>query len=384
MNSIRVSTVALSLCALLVVQSRADIRILFTASPAGATNEIYSMNADGTDVRRLTTNSVPEVGPVVSPDGKSIACVLDGVLSNNIELLSIDGGAPRQLANINQALSVQWGSSNQLYYLSASTPGSRDGYYLRRIATNGTGATLIFPNQLQDYAMASYSFCVSIPSNRVYIPALNFTSYSSLIYTASLASASITASLAADSTLVDQYAPTLAPNGKRLAFCADTNGMGDHKLFVSGPGGGTATILCDTFCGNPAWSPDSAWLVFTKSTDSTYGVTYYVGDIYRVSTNGTGLLKLSTNAAITGTCAFPSIYNGPPFVPLASPSISDAQCVLTWTGGSGYVHTVQWQTNLLDPAWMDLPGFTNLSSGGSLTITNTVDKPAAFYRIQIR
>jgi len=50
---------------------RKDGRIVFTSVRDGDM-EIYSMNADGTDVKRLTRREGPDGGPFYSPDGKQI------------------------------------------------------------------------------------------------------------------------------------------------------------------------------------------------------------------------------------------------------------------------------------------------------------------------
>ena len=50
---------------------RKDGRIVFTSVRDGDM-EIYSMNADGSDVRRLTHRDGPDGGPFYSPDGKQI------------------------------------------------------------------------------------------------------------------------------------------------------------------------------------------------------------------------------------------------------------------------------------------------------------------------
>ena len=67
--------------------------------PAGRCNdEIYVINADGTGLRRLTRNAVPDGHPVWSPDGRRIAFLRwrDGPTAN-IYVMNADGSGQRKL-----------------------------------------------------------------------------------------------------------------------------------------------------------------------------------------------------------------------------------------------------------------------------------------------
>ncbi len=48
-------------------------KIAFERAPANREREIYTMNADGSGVRRLTNNAVADYDPAFSPDGSKIA-----------------------------------------------------------------------------------------------------------------------------------------------------------------------------------------------------------------------------------------------------------------------------------------------------------------------
>jgi Tol biopolymer transport system component len=74
-------------------------RIVFQSNRSGPT-EIYSMNEDATDVRRLTWNGVADSAPRVSSDGARIvfARTVAGV-DQDIWIMSSDGSAERQLTS---------------------------------------------------------------------------------------------------------------------------------------------------------------------------------------------------------------------------------------------------------------------------------------------
>lgn len=77
----------------------------FELDPAWA-NEIYLMNADGSNVRRLTTSPGYDGGPFFSPDGKSICWrrFAENGATAEIMTMNIDGSNQRQLTSL-QAMS---------------------------------------------------------------------------------------------------------------------------------------------------------------------------------------------------------------------------------------------------------------------------------------
>src|SRR6185503_1075084 len=83
-------------------------RLLFScrkgdpAQPGGlSTFELCLMNADGTDVRRLTNNAVPELSPSWSPDGRQIVFhrAIGGRGRFQLFLINADGTGERQLTS---------------------------------------------------------------------------------------------------------------------------------------------------------------------------------------------------------------------------------------------------------------------------------------------
>lgn len=76
-------------------------RIVFQSNRTGTIPpELYSMNPDSTDVRRLTWNTVSDQAPRVSPDGTRIvfARTVSGI-DQDIWIMNADGSAERQLTS---------------------------------------------------------------------------------------------------------------------------------------------------------------------------------------------------------------------------------------------------------------------------------------------
>ncbi|NIP92601.1 MAG: hypothetical protein GWO24_03680, partial [Akkermansiaceae bacterium] len=57
--------------------------------------EIYSMDVDGGNERRLTHNTLMDIRPAVSPDGKQVAFVSTRDGGYNVYVMNIDGSKVR-------------------------------------------------------------------------------------------------------------------------------------------------------------------------------------------------------------------------------------------------------------------------------------------------
>ena len=93
-------TVVLVLTSLMVcVEAQAQIAFV---SDRDGNREIYVMDADGGNLRRLTDNPVDDWYPSWSPDGKRIAFVSERDGNLQIYVMDTDGGNPRNLSNNRQ------------------------------------------------------------------------------------------------------------------------------------------------------------------------------------------------------------------------------------------------------------------------------------------
>jgi hypothetical protein len=366
-------------------------RILFVARGESANNtyELYTMSADGTDRRRVTTNTFSEWAPALAPDNYRVAYVRDDLASSNLFITSIDGMPPVRLSNTNAALCVQWADNHTLFFLARTQPdsGSQSTFRLWQIGTDGSGGALVFTNTFSDWSMGARAFSVRRETGTVYLSAdVPGGSYESMIRFGAIGSLSPTGTVSTSSSYLDHYGPVVSPDGSQIAFCVDPQGSGgQHRLYVTSIGGGPGIRLSDVYCGNPSWSPDGAWLAFTHATGSTYGVSPYVGDIWRVSARGTNLLALTTNSPVAAKCAFPTVFE-PPAITIAAPQVDSNEVVINWSGGANLLHTLQSATNCASGNWTAVPGAADLAStGATLTVTDGV-APAGprFYRVVAR
>jgi hypothetical protein len=287
----------------------AEARILFCsrAQTANATYELYTMNEDGTDLRRLTTNTVSEWAPAVSPDATRIAYVNPDLTRSNLYVMPLAGGAPVTLGTTNRAYCVQWLDTNTLYYLATTnTPGGTGTYEIWRIGASGTNGQRVYTSPLSSWFTGLDHFSVDRDHGRLYF--VNFSNNFESLIRSGLATAQAPDRIIwTCSNYWDHYDPSVSPDGKLLAYTADIVG-GDHRLYLSTTNGGCALELRTFCCGDPSWGPNGAWIVYTYTPNSTYGTAPYVGSICRINTNGLGSTNLTAALPVSNQCAHASVY----------------------------------------------------------------------------
>jgi len=349
-------------------------RILFTASneTANGTFDLYTMDISGNDLMRITSNQFTEWGPAVGPDNNSVAYVDPDLGSSNIFITALDGSSTAAVNNANQALAVQWGDADTLYYLRLVTPGAWSRTFeLWKIQINGSGETQVYTNLFSCWNIGTESFHIDQDAQRVYLTSF-FTNGTSSIGAGPLSANTVDVILPKAPELLDVYSPALSPDGSRISYCADTNGgAGNHSIYLSNTGSATAVRLSKVYSGNPCWTPDGQHVVYTRAVASTFGGASYVGDIWRVGQNTLGRIPLTHDLSVTGGCAFPTIYEAPAEFGFTDVSKNGAGTKLTWRAAEGFSYTLQSSTDLIDDVWADL--FTNQPGvNGSMTVTDAV------------
>ena len=76
------------------------------------------------DVRRLTSDPLPDLNPVWSPDGRQIAFLRARPDGTSIQLVSALGGADRKLSDFRGADSLGWSPDG--HWLAAGRTGESD------------------------------------------------------------------------------------------------------------------------------------------------------------------------------------------------------------------------------------------------------------------
>jgi TolB protein len=218
--------------------SQARGKIVFAAyTGVGLKSDIFSVNADGRRLRRLTTGSAGGDWPAWSPDGKSIAYVG----GRSLYRMAANGTRPR----------VLW-TADSRFQSRIDAPGwSLDG---RRVAFSAMLANT--------YAIWTYEF-----NGRLTQVTNRF-----------------------------GFHPSWSPDGRRIAYAGLNGGM--SSVFVIGADGSgdhdvSHASVADEY---PVWSPNGKWIAF-RSLNADWR-THEVDSLDIVRPDGTSRRTLTAGGAI--------------------------------------------------------------------------------------
>ena len=123
-------------------------RIAFVSNPTSSNGEIFTMAADGSDVRRLTTNFNGDGQPSWSPQAERLAFYGSRPEGQALYTLRADGTDIRLLAPQSlRPTSPAWGYTGDSIVFSGYRPGS--GYSeIMRIQADGSGLVLLTNNEV--------------------------------------------------------------------------------------------------------------------------------------------------------------------------------------------------------------------------------------------
>ncbi|MFC1552339.1 SUMF1/EgtB/PvdO family nonheme iron enzyme [Candidatus Latescibacterota bacterium] len=204
---------------------------------SGANHEVFVINADGFNQTRLTDNPANDSMPSWSPDGSKIAFMSsrDDVSGNNKEIYIMDSDGSNQ-TRLTYILS-------EINYLSWSPDGSK------------------------------IAFSFGHFSSQIYVIDVN------------------------DSTQVEltnngSY-PSWSPDGSKIAFNVNNSTGNNYDIYIMDADGSNQTRLTDNpaFDIYPSWSPDGSKIAFTSLRNSN------IHEIYVMNADGSNQIRLTYGEA---------------------------------------------------------------------------------------
>jgi Tol biopolymer transport system component len=210
-------------------------------SPVSCDYEIYVMNADGTGLRRLTRNAVPDSTPAWLPDGRRIGFVRSMPDRDAIYVINADGSNEQRLTLLPRGAGVPGGAPG------GDLTWSPEGDKVAFVASALAGSADVFVMNADGSGLRNVT-----------------------------------------NTATTSFDTAWSPDGQRIAYLegrtdgapltvANADGTGKRRL--------TGPLMVDL--GSPSWSPDARTIAFTGGSGGAGAV------IYTVHADGTGLRKLT-------------------------------------------------------------------------------------------
>ena len=264
---------------------QAHAQIAFTSFRDG-NEEIYVMDADGSNLRNLTRNPALDSRPAWSPDGGQIAFTSDR--DGNWEIYVMDANG-RNLRNLTKNASTDdtpsWSPNGEHLAFTSSRDGPKKwSYNIYVMGADGSNSRNLTRNP-----WVNGSPTWSPDGRRIAFDSDRDGNLEIYVMDADGGNPQrLTRHLAFD------FGPSWSPNGEHIAL--NSSRGGNNEIYVMDTEGGNLRNLTnnnDAYDASPSWSPDGKKIAFASANKVAKAKDRFIFDIFVMDINGGNLQQLT-------------------------------------------------------------------------------------------